>query len=200
MLAYNTITNEVSYFSSVMMPYLYGFANLASASSFGINFTNGASLNHNVYFTLRCQVAYTYNDPLTIGLNPYYTNYQFLMDVWPNRVPTVSSSGVCLPSGVLNGNGAYVLTDPTYAPSGRWYWIRNYSNSTLPSATAVTDPFSFTSSAQSSVTFVLNAPSTGTVNYSIEATVEVVNRSTGTTLTSSNVSTCFAAGSSYASF
>jgi hypothetical protein len=207
MLAYNTTTNEVTYFSSVMLPYLYGTFNQSTAAgppvtppSFSINFTNGASLDINAYFTLRCQIEYTYNDSGSGTINPYYDNYQFLMDVWPNRVPAISSlTPGCFPSGIINGNGGYVMTDATYAPSGRWYWIRNYSNSVLPGTSPTTTPFYFDAGSQSSVIFVLNSPSTASCTYTVEATVEIVNRAYGTSFTSSKVRACFSTGS-YASF
>jgi len=192
--------------ASTIIPYIYGFSPnqyVGASSFFSINFTNGATLNLSTYFTLRVQVQYTWNTTGVSTLNNYYRNYNFLVDFYPNRVPTVTSFSACVPNGTINGNTAFVMTDPTYAPNGRWYWTRNYLSSAAspPSPTEVSVPFVFTSTSQSKITFTLNAPDTNANTfYNLEASVEIINRCSGTTFTSSNVSGCFGLGTSYNSF
>ena len=180
--------------SATIIPYFYGFTPPiigGALCSFQINFTNGATLNTNTYFTLRCQFQYTWNTTGISTLNNYYTNYAFLMDVYPNRVPTlVVPNTLSLPNGTINGNANYVMTDPTYAPNGRWYWIRNYSSSSASptSPTALANPFYFLSNSQARVNFIFNAPDiAGGTYFTLEASVEVINRSSGTTLSTSNI-------------
>jgi hypothetical protein len=193
---------------STSIPYLYGFVPSASSvfsSNFSINFTNGATLGLNTYFTLRIQFQYTWNTTGISALNNYYTNYAFLMDIYPKRVPTIGAGGigVCLPNGNINGNSNYVMTDPTYAPNGRWYWVRDYSSSsaTPASPTEQPNPLSFISNSQQNVVFIVRAPDLSASSYyTLETSVELINRSSGTTITSNNVSGCFTLGSYYNTF
>jgi hypothetical protein len=183
--------------SATIIPYLYGFSpnQIMGASNFiSINFTNGATLNINTYFTLRCQIQYTWNTTGGISaLNPYFLNYEFLIDVYPNRVPTINAgNNNSLPNGSINGNANYVITpnDPIYSPNGRWYWIRNYSSSSASptSPSAITNPFYFLTLSQSRISFILNPPDfSNTGYYNIEASVEIINRSSGTTFTSGGI-------------
>jgi hypothetical protein len=183
---------------STIIPYLYGFCpnqSLGASNFISINFTNGSTLNPNTYFTLRCQIQYTWTTTGGTGglngVNPYFTNYQFLMDVYPNRVPNITAgNNNALPNGTINGNASYVMTDPTYAPNGRWYWIRNYSSSTASptSPTVINNPFYFLTLSQSRVTFNLTPPdSNGLGFFTTEASIEIINKSSGTSFTSGGI-------------
>ena len=183
---------------STIIPYLYGFCpnqSLGASNFINIDFTNGATLNPNTYFTLRCQFQYTWTTtggvPGLNGINPFYTNYNFLMDVYPNRVPTITAgNNLALPNGTINGNASYVMTDATYAPNGRWYWVRNYSSSTISptSPTAITNPLFFLSNAQSRLAIQFNPPdSNGLGFFTVEASIEIINRSSGTSFTSGGI-------------
>jgi len=183
---------------STIIPYLYGFIpnqSLGASNFINIDFTNGATLNPNTYFTLRCQFQYTWTTTGGVtglnGINPFYTNYNFLMDVYPNRVPTITAgNNNALPNGTINGNASYVMTDATYAPNGRWYWVRNYSSSTISptSPTAITNPIFFLSNAQSRLAIQFTPPdSNGLGFFTNEVSIEIVNRSSGTSFTSSGI-------------
>lgn len=204
------VQSALSGYTPNIIPFLYGFSGLYNnfspvPSAIGFNFTNGALVGVNVFFTLRIQAMYVYSGS-TSGIMPYYNNYTLLLDIYPNRVPTVYTTAICLPNGTINGNNAYVMTDATYAPNGRWYWSRNYNNSRIDGTVSpVTDPFYLTSNAQSSVTlnFIppVVPPTAG--SWRFECSMELINKGTGTTVTTIGVGNTFSGGtggSYYTSF
>ena len=195
------VANAISSLPSTLsqMPYLWGITNNIASSnspigSFSLNFT-GSSWGINAWFTIR----YMFQCEWVIGAstNPYqyYQQWTGVMNVYPNRVPTVSATAICLLSGSINGNLNYSMIDATYAPNNRWYWVEDYSNSNVVNSTNnVPNNIFINSTNQSSITFVLNPPLLPSTpcGYRITTNIQILQQgTTGLTISSSGISSIF---------
>lgn len=193
---------------TTIMPYLWGvspnWANFSGGSgAIAFNFTGG-SWGQNQYFTIRFQLEQTY----ILGGNavfPYFQSWGGLIDVYPNRIVTTNTTpAICLLNGTINGNNAYALTDPTYAPNGRFYWTRSYQNSSALNTGSPVPPANPISILTTNGTqFIINVtpPNTGTGAWRLSATIELIQQG-GLPVTTSGVSGLFTGtgGSFYTSF
>jgi hypothetical protein len=129
------------------------------------------------------------------------------MSVYPNIVPTTVGDpnvGVtgCLLNGNIDGIGSYVVSpSTTNTPSGRWYWVDNYSYSFGGATGALANPVYLSGVTGTSVVFNFLEPMGGgtgqTYNYS--ASFEIIQQGYGGTISTSGVNTVFT-GASYTTF
>lgn len=203
--------------STNIMPYMWGFS--ANNTNFGTGtstswlmfFPTGVSMGQNAFITIEFQLEMLFNTPSTTGVYPYYQNWSFQMDIYPSRLPFQSGTAICLPNGYINGNNAFSMTDPTYAPNGRWYWVKNYSNTSSLPAGAVANPFYFwsntgigTGGTASQVFFQIipPMPNTSTGSWRSSCSCRIINQGVGAGAITSNgtIASNFGGGSYYTSF
>jgi hypothetical protein len=193
------------------IPYFYGeTANYATASpalsQFGFNISNAGSWGQNAYFTARVN----FEQSFVQGPNQPFTNFQswsFLMDIYPSRLISISTPNIYLLNGTINGNPNYNYNDPTYAPTNRAYWTRNYVNSSaLPPSGNTAIPIYITQTAGPSAQLIYNFLPPLTANpcvWRFSATCEIINTGnigSGSAITSYNVGPAFVGGGSYNTF
>lgn len=181
----NTIPSQTP-----QLPYLWCYGQKTTGANFGnlsLNF-NGASWTPNSFFTIRFVFQAEWSTP-SVALDQYYYIYSGIMNIYPNRVPTQSGANLCLLNGSIAGNANYSMTDPTYAPNGRWYWVENYSNSqVINNSFFVTNPITITSVSQSALQFLVTAPFPTTGQYIQTCNIQILQQGpSGLTVTSSGV-------------
>ena len=203
------VQNHFNYITPQMWGFTPNNTNFGSGTSvtWTMLFPTGVTMGQNAFVTINVQAEYVFNTPSASGNFPYYQQYSFLMDIYPNRIPFQSGTGICLPNGTINGNNAFSMTDATYAPNGRWYWIRNYQNSSSLPVGAVANPFYFWSNTGLSggngcqVLFYLSPPmpNTSTGAWRMSNSCSIVNQGVGAgTITSSGTIASGFGGGAYA--
>ena len=160
-----------------------------------INFTNGSSLKINDSITIRFSIRYDYNDTSSTAQSTYYNSYYGNLIIFPNRVITNTSSVPVYLSGSLNGQTSYTYNNATFAPSGRYIWTENYSNTqAIDSLNNNPNPVIITTVLQSQLTLQFNMPfnttSVPNSNCSLSVYLELINNnfSTLTTITTTGSS------------
>jgi hypothetical protein len=123
------------------------------------------------------------------------------MQVYPNRVATVTSTTACNINNTIDGSSSFNLVS-TSCPNGRWYWTENYSNSSSPytGAGVTALPFTITGTSQASINISAYTPLTagGGSGGRITMFIELINKgSSSLAITSSGVSGLFSGASSY---
>jgi len=154
--------------------------NMTGGSDVGTFNLNCSATSTNQYFTVNFffDTQYTFTSGTAFQ---YQNQYSGTMDIYPFRIPTiVGGSGVCQLSGAINGNTNFSMTDPTYAPTGRWYYVYNGQNNQTASVSPAPLPYPniyLTSTTNSAVIFNLKIPSpTSTCIYKISGTLEIINK------------------------
>jgi len=180
--------------TTIPMPYLWFMSNNITGVDLGSFNLNCSGTSTNQYFTVRFffDTQYTF----TSGTAYQYQNqYSGTMDIYPFRVPTITgASGICQLSGSINSNTNFSMTDATYAPTGRWYYVYSAINNQTPSTSPAPLPYPniyLTSTANSAVIFNLKMPSANTTCiYKISGSLEVINKGpSAITFSSSGIST-----------
>lgn len=173
----------------------------ADVGSFNIDFSAGGGWGNLQYFTVKFFVETQYQPGS--GIANYYNAFSGVMDIYPARVPTVTAPQVCLMSGSINGNGNFAMTDATYAPNGRWYWVYMFQNPTQPyTSNVIPQNIYITSTSLSSITINLTRPLTGgACQYNISGNFEVLQKGqAGQTISTSGLSGNTNINNFYASF
>ena len=153
-----------------------------SASLVPINFLfTGANWAIAEFFTLKIYFRQEWNEISTTALPIYYNSYTGLIDVYPYRCPTTGATTNLL-SGSLNGITTFNITsNPTYAPSGRFYWTENYteSNTRASSGLDTANPIQITTGTQQQFTFSFGTPFPSSNNSTSNSTttiyIELIN-------------------------
>jgi len=152
-----------------------------------VNF-NGSAVTVNDNFTLRFSIRYDYNTDI-VGQSLYYNSYYGNLVVFPNRV--ITNNSVILLSGSINGNTTYTYNDATYAPTGRYIWTENYSNTQLTNPLNYTvNPvvLSTTNLTQLKFSFVTPYTAGASSICALSVSLELINSSTSTLTISSTTS------------
>jgi len=152
-----------------------------------VNF-NGSAVTVNDNFTLRFSIRYDYNTDI-VGQSLYYNSYYGNLVVFPNRV--ITNNSVILLSGSINGNTTYTYNDATYAPSGRYIWTENYSNTQLTNPLNYTvNPVVLTTTNLTQLKFSFVTPYTAGASSicALSVSLELINSSTSTLTISSTTS------------
>jgi len=152
-----------------------------------VNF-NGSAVTVNDNFTLRFSIRYDYNTDI-VGQSLYYNSYYGNLVVFPNRL--ITNNSVILLSGSINGNTTYTYNDATYAPTGRYIWTENYSNTQLINSLNYTvNPvvLSTTNLTQLKFSFVTPYTAGASSICALSVSLELINSSTSTLTISSTTS------------
>lgn len=150
-----------------------------------INFTNGSTLKINDSVNIRFSIRFDYNITSSTAQSLYYNTFYGNLIIYPNRIQTntavnpVDANPVYL-NGSFFGSTAYTYSNVSLAPSGRWTWTDNYTNSALNDPTNQNPQMIvITSLSQASITLNYYMPyntATATVsNCSLSTYLEVVN-------------------------
>lgn len=105
-------------------PYFWATGNgitISYPTTINIQNSTFGSWNINMFYTLRLNLVVFYN-----GGSSVYT-LDTMIDIYPQRVVgTISiplnSQVINIATNTINGNATFFMTDPTYAPNGRWFW------------------------------------------------------------------------------
>lgn len=116
-----TIQTTAALGNSSIIPTLYAYSSSIIDIAAPIIYLNfiGSNWDINDFFTIQADIQVRYNDNT-------YTSYNGFIDIYPFRVPT----NVSLKANVnndINGVSTFDYTNPTYAPSGRYYYSHSYS-------------------------------------------------------------------------
>ena len=132
---------------------------------------------------------------LTLFYWIYYNSYYGNLIIFPNRVITNTGSVPVYLSGSLNGQTGYTYNNATFAPSGRYIWTENYSNTqAIDLLNYNPNPIIITSVSQSQLSLQFNMPynttSVPNSNCSLSVYLELINNcnSTQTTISTSGSS------------
>jgi hypothetical protein len=188
-----------------IIPYFYGESNNLGAQSttpigtISLNFSGG-SWGTTSYF----QARFCFRQEYTLASVNYYQNWTGVLQVYPSRVPTVTSTTACNIDNTIDGTGTNFSLTSTSAPNGRWYWVENYSNtgSQYTGGNLTPNPFAITATSLSSINFVIFTPLTtgSSQGGRITMFMEIINKGINSPITTSGVSTFFPAGQYYTSF
>ena len=77
--------------------------------------------NINMFYTLRLNLTVSYASGASVF------TFDTMIDIYPKRINSSSMAPLStqtnnIATNSINGNTNFSMTDPTYAPSGRWFW------------------------------------------------------------------------------
>jgi len=104
-------------------PYFWATGNAITNSypaTINIANTTFGTWNINMLYTIRLNLVVSYNGGASV-----YT-LDTMVDIYPQRITNINmplnTQTNNIATNSINGNTSFSMTDPTYAPNGRWFW------------------------------------------------------------------------------